>query len=222
MREVFYFSCQTFTTVGYGDLHPVSDFANIVASIEAMNGWLTFALFTGLIYGRFARPRPHLRFSEKAVVAPYRGITGLMFRFVSTKESHTLTNVQVTVSLGLQVNENGSPVYRFYDLPLERNHVDSLPMNFTVVHPIDEQSPLWGYSAADLQEADVELFVLVQAFDDVYNATVQQRTSYTFDEIRVGEKFVPMFRESNDKNTTILEVQKLSVVVSAPVTQPVA
>jgi inward rectifier potassium channel len=101
-------------------------------------------------------------------------------------------------------------IYKFYDLPLERNRVDMLPMNFTVVHPIDENSPLSGFNYEDMKAADVEIYVLVRAFDEVYSATVQQRTSYTYAEMIFNAKFVPMYRESEDRNTTILELHKLN------------
>jgi inward rectifier potassium channel len=177
---------QTLTTVGYGRINPVSDLASLVAGVEGMCGFLAFAWVTGLLYGRFVQPKANLRFSKHTVVAPYGQITGLMFRFIALKEKHTLTGVDVKVNLAMQVEEKGSMVYKFYDLELERSHVDSLPMNFTVVHPIDEKSPLFGMNPQDYEAADVEIYVLVRAFDDVYSANVQQRTSYTYHEIVHG------------------------------------
>ncbi len=215
--ELFFFSTQTFTTVGYGRINPIGFAANFVAAIEALSGLMTFALMTGLLYGRFARPKANLIFSENAVIAPYRGITGLMFRFVATKEFHSLTDLTVRVNVGMQVMENDVPVYKFYDLELERNRVDSLPMNFTVVHPLDEKSPLYNYNAGDMETADVELYVLVRAFDDVYSSTVQQRTSYIFKEILHEVKFAPMYHESEDGKTTIIDLDKLNAMMKVPV-----
>lgn len=211
LTELFFFSTQTFTTVGYGRINPVGMAANIVAALEALSGLMSFSLMTGLLYGRFARPRAHLLFSNCAVVAPYRGITGLMFRFVSRKEAHALTDLTVKVNLGMMVMDNGQPVFKFFDLDLERNRVDSLPMNFTVVHPITDKSPLWNMNAEDLATADVELYILVRAYDDVYNSIVQQRTSYIFSEIKYGEKFVPMYHEQPDGSTTIVELDKINL-----------
>jgi inward rectifier potassium channel len=211
IKELYFFSTETFTTVGYGRVNPVGDWANFVASIEAMTGFLSFAVITGLIYGRFARPRAFIAFSDHAVVSPFRGGRGLMFRFVSIKDHHTLSNVDIKVNLAIQVTENGKATYKFYDLALERSHVDSLPMNWTVVHPIDDQSPLKGLTEDDIKAGDLELYVLVRAFDEVYSNTVLQRTSYTYDEIRFDHKFVPMYRESDDGRTTIVELHKLSL-----------
>ncbi len=218
-KEIYFFSTETFTTVGYGRVNPVGDMANFVASIEAITGFLSLAVFTGLAYGRFSKPESFLLFSDYALISPYQDKTALMFRFVSYKDNNVLTDVEVRVNVGYQVIENGSPVYKFYMLDLERHRVDSLPMNFTVVHPLDENSPLYGFGPEDMKTADVELYVLIRGFDDVYSNIVLQRTSYTYDEIKFNAKFVPMYKESEDKNTTIVELHKLNefVEVSLPV-----
>jgi inward rectifier potassium channel len=210
-KEAFFFSTETFTTVGYGRVNPVGTGANLVAAIEGMSGFLTFAMATGLMYGRFARPRSFLAFSDYALVGPFKGGMALMFRFAPYKDHHTLTDVQIRVNIGLRmVGEDGNAEYRFYDLGLERTRVESLPMNWTVVHPIDEDSPLQGFTEKDMATADVEIYVLIRGFDDVYSNFVQQRTSYTYQEIKFNGKFVPMYRESEDGQTTILELHKLN------------
>ena len=213
-KEAYFFSTETFTTVGYGRVNPVGDGANFVASIEAMSGFLSFALATGLMFGRFARPRAYLIFSDHALVSPYKEMTGLMFRFASYKDKHTLTNVEIRVNIGLQVQVDGNAEYRYYDLALERTKVESLPMNWTVVHPIDEKSPLQGFNYEDMRASDVEIYVLIRGFDDVYSNIVQQRTSYTYEEIKFNNKFIPMYRESDDGKTTILELHKLNEYVA--------
>jgi inward rectifier potassium channel len=215
-KEAYFFSTETFTTVGYGRVNPVGDGANFIASIEAMTGFLSFALATGLIFGRFARPRAYLTFSDHALISPYKEGKALMFRFASYKDKHTLTDVEIRVNVGLQVidgNGKGTMEYRYYDLALERTRVESLPMNWTVVHPIDDKSPLNGFSYEDMQSSDVEIYVLIRAFDDVYSNIVQQRTSYTYHEIKYNRKFIPMYRESADGRTTILELHKLNEYV---------
>lgn len=209
-KEVFYFSTQTFTTVGYGRINPVGDAANMVSSLEALTGFLSFAIATGLIYGRFAKPKSYLEFSQMALISPYRDKTALMFRFATYKDKHTLTNVEIKVNIALRIEEHGATEYRFYDLTLERYKVDNLPMNWTVVHAIDENSPLQGFSMDDIVAADMELYVLITAFDEVFSSPVLQRTSYTYDEIRFNAKFLPMYRESEDGRTTILEMHKIN------------
>jgi len=210
IKEVFYFSTQTFTTLGYGRINPRGDGANIVSSLEALTGFLSFAIATGLIYGRFAKPKAYLQFSHMAVICPFKGKTALMFRFATYKDNHTLTNVEIKVNIALMVEENGHQEYRFYDLVLERTKVDSLPMNWTVVHAIDENSPLIGLNKEDIAAADVELYVLITGFDEVYSSPVLQRTSYTYKEMVFDAKFIPMYRESTDGQTTILEMHKIN------------
>lgn len=210
-KEAFFFSTETFTTVGYGRVNPVGGWANLVAAIEGMSGFLSFALATGLIFGRFARPRAYLLFSDFALVSPFKGSKALMFRFAPYKDNHTLTDVQIRVNIGLKVLQDDlTEEYRYYDLNLERSKVESLPMNWTVVHPMDENSPLRDFTYRDMAAADVEIYVLIRGFDDVYSNFVQQRTSYTYQEIKFDGKFVPMYRESEDGKTTILELHKLN------------
>jgi inward rectifier potassium channel len=209
-KELYFFSTETFTTVGYGRVNPVGDAVNMVAAIEAMSGFLSFAVATGLIYGRFAKPQSHIVFSDHALIAPYQDKTALMFRIATYKDNHNLTDAEIKVNMAMQVMENEKLMYKFYEMPLERSKVDTLMMNWTVVHPIDEKSPLIGLTTEDFKTADVEVYVQVRGFDDVYSTTVIQRTSYTYDEIIADAKFVTMYRESEDGKTTILELDKLS------------
>lgn len=210
-RELFYFSTQTFTTVGYGHIYPVGDWASLVSGIEALTGFLSLAIATGLIYGRFSRPRSYLVFSDQALISPYRGGTAIMFRFAAVKDKHTLTDLEVRVNVGMQVLENENPVYKYFSLNLERAKVESMPMSWTVVHPIDENSPFNGFTESDMKNADVELYVMLKGFDDVFSNFVQHRTSYTYQEIVFHRKFERMYRESEDGKTTILELHKLNI-----------
>jgi len=219
-KELFFFSTETFTTVGYGRVNPIGDAVNVVAAIEAMSGFLSFAVATGLIYGRFAKPKAFIAFSDHALIAPYQDKKGLMFRIASYKDNHNLTDAEIKANLALQLQENGEATYKFYSLDLERNKVDTLMMNWTVVHPIDENSPLLGLTEEDYRAADVEVYVQIRGFDDVYSTTVIQRTSYTYEEIVFNARFVPMYRESEDGKTTILELDKLSSYYPVKTEQP--
>jgi inward rectifier potassium channel len=208
-KEMFFFSTETFTTVGYGRVNPVGDAANSVAAVESMLGFLSFAVATGLMYGRFSKPKAFLLFSKHALISPYQGGKALMFRFASYKDSHTLTNLEIKVNAAMLLEENGRITYKFYDLDLERSRVESLPMNWTIVHPMNERSPLNDFTAEDLKKADVELYVSIRGFDDVYSNVVQQRTSYTFEEILFNRKFVQMYHESENGRTTVVELHRL-------------
>jgi inward rectifier potassium channel len=210
IREVFYFSTQTFTTVGYGRINPVADGADFLASIQSMAGWLFFALVTGLLYGRFTRPQAFIDFSENALISPYRQGKALMFRMAPYKSNHHLSDVRVVVNLSFIAMEEEKPEYKFYQLSLERSRVDMFNMNWTVVHPIDNDSPLLHFAEEDLKSSDVEMLVQVTGFNSVFSNVVMQRTSYTYKEIIWGAKFKPMYHESSDGTTTILELNKLN------------
>jgi inward rectifier potassium channel len=210
-KELFYFSTETYTTVGYGRVNPVGDLANLVSGLESLTGLLSLAILTGLIYGRFSKPRSYLSFSEEALISPYKEITGLMFRFAAYKDMHTLTDLEIKVNIGLKVLENEEPVYKYFSLDLERTRVETMPMSWTVVHPINETSPFYGFNEEDMKNADVELYVMLRGFDDVFSNYVQQRTSYTYREILFNRKFVPMYRESDDGQKTILELHKINI-----------
>lgn len=210
LLELFFFSTETFTTVGYGRVNPIGPFAHSVAALESMSGFLSFAIVTGLMYGRFSKPRAYISFSDNALISPYGSQRALMFRLVAYKNNHHITDADIKVNVGMIVNEDGQQFYRFFNLSLERLRVDTLSMNWTVVHVIDENSPLFGLTAEDRKNADVEAYVLLRGFDDVYSSVVQRRTSYTYHEIVEGAKFVPMYHESDDGKTTILDVDKLN------------
>ena len=210
IKEAFFFSTQSFTTVGFGRLNPLGDGANIISSIETMSGFLFFALVTGLLYGRFTRPKAYIAFSEKALISPYKEGIALMFRMVPYKDIHQLTDTKVVVNLSLLITENGKSDYKFYRLPLERSSIDSFSMNWTVVHPIDEESPLYHYTKEDLVKADFELMVQLTGFDPIFSNQVMQRTSYRVNELVWGAKFILMYNQDDDADTTVLELDKLS------------
>lgn len=189
IQDAFFFSAQTLTTVGYGHISPKGTLANTAAALESLLGLLSFALATGLLYGRFSRPQACLRFSAQAVVATYGPITGFMFRLVNMR-SNQLIEVEAAVSLSFE--DPGSRQRRFMNLSLERSKINLFPSSWTVVHPIDEASPLQGMTAEDLHRARAEFIVLIKAFDDTFSQTIYARTSYTAEEVRWGARFMPM------------------------------
>jgi inward rectifier potassium channel len=195
LLDAFFFSAQTLTTVGYGHISPNSHLVSAVAAFESLLGLLSFALATGLLYGRFSRPHAQMTFSQQAVVAPYRGITGFMFRFVN-RRTNQLIEVEATVVLSWNDAETGAR--RFATLALERSRISLFPTSWTVVHPIDEGSPLAGLADADLRRSQAEFIVLIKAFDDTFAQTIYQRTSYTAEEVRWGARFTPMARFGED------------------------
>lgn len=207
--ETFFFSTQTFTTVGYGRISPTGFLTNAVSTFEAFLGLLSFAIATGLFYGRFSRPQAFLRFSDNALISPYKGDIALMFRMAPYKNNR-LSELEAKVTVAMQIEENGKMVNRFYNLDLELSSINSLAMNWTIVHPIDEKSPLYNFSAEDMRNANVEVLAFVKAFDEVFSNTVMARYSYVSPEIIWGAKFKMMYHPSPDKKTTTLDLNKLN------------
>ncbi|WP_299765580.1 ion channel [uncultured Dokdonia sp.] len=202
--EAFFFSAQTITTLGYGRVAPVGLMANIVAATESMLGLLTFALATGMLYGRFSKAKATVKYSDHGVIAPYRDINGFMFRVVNVKENQLL-EVEVKVSLSLR-REN-SDLRDFFSLDLERSKVVFLPSVWTVVHPISDKSPLYNFTPEDLEEKDAEFIVTLKAFDESFSQTVYSRTSYKPAEIKWGQKFVYLVTYEKDK--IAIDVERL-------------
>jgi inward rectifier potassium channel len=214
--EAFFFSMQTFTTVGYGRISPSGFLVSFVASMEALTGLLSFALATGLLYGRFSKPTAYLKFSDNAIIAPYKNISALMIRLAPFKNT-ALTDAEAKISLGMMIEENGKMVNKFFPLELEFTKVNALTLSWTVVHPINEDSPLYHYTKEDIANTVGEVIVFIKAFDDMFSNTVVARTSYTFKEIIYGVKYVPMYHRSNDGGKTILDLEKLNTFLPAEI-----
>jgi inward rectifier potassium channel len=219
---VFFFSTQTFTTVGYGRISPVGFLTSAVATFEAFLGLLSFAIATGLFYGRFSRPQIFLRFSENALLAPFKDGTALMIRLAPYKNNR-LSEVEVKITMAITTEENGKLTDQFFDLDLEYSKITGLALSWTIVHPIDEKSPFYGLTEKDIAPMDIEIMVFVKAFDQVFSNNVTTRTSYITSEIIWGAKFRMMYAPNADKSKTILDLQKLNAYdkVELPVQAPV-
>ena len=208
--QAFFFSSQTLTTVGYGHVSPVGFVTNLVASLESFMGIMSFALVTGMFYARFSRPKAYIRFSSQFLIAPFKEGRGLMFR-LATYKNNFLTDAHAQVTIAIHVDENGKTSTKFFPLALEMDHINSLALSWTIVHPIDEKSPLHNYSKQDFIKCKIELMITIQAFDDHFSNTVQQRTSYTQDEMIYGARFLPMYERSEDGKYTNLMLEKIDL-----------
>jgi inward rectifier potassium channel len=215
MLDALFFSSQTLTTVGYGHISPNNPWASAVAALESLVGLLSFALATGLLYGRFSRPQAKLGFSRQGLIAPYQGGSAFMFRLVNLRSSQLL-EVEATLTLSFNDPETGNR--RFARLDLERSQIHLFPSSWTVVHPITGTSPFHGMSAADLLNAKVEIIVLIKAFDDTFSQTIYARTSYRADEIRWGARFLPMTSPLGG-GMTLLDLTLLDATEPSPLPQ---
>ena len=208
--QAFFFSSQTLTTVGYGHISPVGFVTNLIASLESFMGIMSFALVTGMFYARFSRPQAYIRFSSYFLIAPFKGGRGLMFRLATYKNNY-LTDANAQVTIAIHVEEGGKTVTKFFPLSLEIDRINSLALSWTIVHPLDEKSPLYEYSKQDFIDCKIELMITIKAFDDHFSNTVQQRTSYTQDEMIYGARYLPMYARSEDGTYTNLMLEKLDL-----------
>jgi inward rectifier potassium channel len=189
----FYFSSHTLTTVGFGSIYPESAGANLVAALEALVGLLAFAVATGVFFGRISRPSARIGFSDRALIAPYQDGTSFQFRIVN-RRSNSLTEVEVQVILmTVDRTDTGAAKRAYAQVPLERDRVYFFPLTWTLVHAIDEHSPLFGRTHEDLAAQQAEFLIMVKAWDETFGQTVHQRYSYRYDEISWEARFTPAF-----------------------------
>ena len=211
--SAFFFSAQTLTTVGYGRISPDGFLANLVAALQALLGLMAFAIGTGLLFGRFSRPAARLAFSRQMVVAPYQAGASLQFR-VANRRSNNLMEIEAQILLMTVEPSDRGMLRKYKPLTLERASVQFLPLTWTVVHPIDETSPLWGRTAEHLARQQAEFLILIKAFDDTFFQTVHVRHSYRHEEVVWGARFVPAF-EADPQGEMVLDLSRLSETAPA-------
>jgi inward rectifier potassium channel len=206
--DAFFFSAQTISTVGYGHISPKGMAANSVAALESMIGLLAFALATGLLYGRFSRPSAKIKFSNHLLISPYlENSNGVMFRLANLRRN-TLIDLEMEVIFSYNEDVNGKKIRRFFSLELERVKVSILTLSWTVVHPLDDNSPIRDMTAEDMRTSEATFAVLLKAFDDTFSQTVHSRTSYMYDEVVWGAKFKPAF-DRDEEGRIVLNLSKI-------------
>ena len=210
----FFFSVHTLATIGYGNVSPASLTTNVIVMVEAFLGLLGVALSTGLLFARFARPTTRVLFSRQALIAPYQGGSAFMCRVVNGQRTQVIDlEAQVTIS---RLEQNGERrVRRFHPLTLERRRVTFLPLSWTIVHPIDEASPLWGLSQTELLASDAEFDVVLHGLDDRLFQTVHARSSYKADEVAWGRRYAGMFVRGS-RGVVAVDVRRLHLHEPAP------
>ncbi len=207
----FYFSVQTFTTVGYGQLAPIGIGANALAALLSLFGWIALALVTGLVFARFSRPSRMIVFSERAIISRLRsGKRSLQFRIANLRDTN-LINLNARVVLTWLEEEAGELRRHFRPLTLERDHVPLFPLNWTIVHPIDEDSPIYGWNKDDYCRRHSELLIMIEGYDQTFAQSVHIKNSYLHRELEWNRRFAPMYRER--ENGTELDLEKINDVL---------
>ena len=196
----FFFSAQTLTTVGYGTLYPLNGIISTLAATEALFGLMSFAIFTGLMYGRFSRPRHSIRFSKNILYAPYKQGYALMFR-IANERDYDLTELEARLLMSVVVNDNGKESRKYQPLDLENSRVVYFPLNWTIVHAIDEKSPLYGLSQEDLASSQVEWLVMIKGYNLSASQQIHARSSYTLKELVWNARFTIPYHFREDGKT---------------------
>jgi inward rectifier potassium channel len=211
----FFFSVQTFTSVGYGVISPKCLSVNILSSFIALFGLMSFALATGLFFSRFSKPRAQLLFSKVAIITSYRdGLSSLQFR-IANRRDNPIINLEAKVTMSWVEREFGGTARRRYArLPLELDKVVMLPLNWTIVHPIDENSPLYGKTALDLKKMNLEIIALIEGFDETFSQNVHANSSYCDDEVVFKVRFKPMYFPG-EGGKTLLDLNAIDDTVPA-------
>jgi len=206
--RAFFFSIQTFATIGYGQIGPVGLAANLIVTVESFAGLLALALATGMIFARFSRPTARILFSDLAVIAPYQGIRAFEFRIANARKNQ-LIDLEAKVLFSRVEKSEAKAGRQFYELPLERRKVVFFPLSWTIVHPIDEHSPLYGLTEEDFHRSHAEFLVLLTGIDDTFSQTVHTRSSYRADEVVWNAKFANIFKPVSGTDRLAIDVGRL-------------
>lgn len=208
LTQAFFFSVHTLSTIGYGHVVPASLGANVLVTLEAMVGLFGLALGTGLIFARFSRPLAEIVFSEHAVITPYRGITAFEFRVVNRRRNEIM-ELEAKVHLAWLEEENGRLKRQFHELPLERHKVAFFPLSWTIVHPIDKESPLFGVTREQLAASNAEFLVLLTGIDETFSQTVHSRSSYRGEEVVWRAAFANIFERPTADAPLAIDVGRI-------------
>jgi len=207
--RAFFFSVETFATIGYGQIAPVGAAANVVMTVEALVGLMYQALATGLLFARFTRPTAAVIFSRSAIVAPYNDGTALMFRMVNRLRNEIIQLEAQVLFSAMAPDGRGGLTRKYVPLALERNKVVFFPLSWTVVHPIDTASPLAGLTAESMEAAQGEILVLLSGIDEALEQTVHARSSYRADEIIWNARFRSMFLGGGGASRVAVDISRV-------------
>jgi len=187
--DAFFFSVQTMATIGYGSMWPASNLANLMVAAEALIGLIGLATVTGLVFAKFSRPTARVRFSRWAIIAPRDGVPCLMFRMANLR-GNQIVEAEIHVALTRdEVTAEGETMRRFHDLRLSRTRNPIFLMSWSAIHPIDEQSVLFGQTRQSLAASSAEIVVSLTGIDESFSQTIHARHMYRLEDIVWGARF---------------------------------
>ena len=191
----FFFSVETLATVGYGHMYPQTIFGHVLTTLEIMTGMFWLAVITGLIFVRFSRPTAGILFSKSLVIAPFDGQPALMLR-VANQRHQSMVEAEFRIMLHRdEPTKEGESFRRFYNLKLQFDRLIMFPAALTLRHAIDEQSPLYALTLADLEGSDTRFMASVVCIETVIPAAVQSQQDYSWRDVRFGERFVEIYTD---------------------------
>jgi inward rectifier potassium channel len=196
--DYLYFSIETLSTAGYGDMHPDTHYGHFIATVELFTGIFSMSLMTGLIFARFSRPNARLLFADYPVIYNHDGKPNLMLRLAN--ERHNIIS-NATAKLWFFkniVSMEGEQIRRFYELRLTQNQNPGLALSWTLYHVLDKTSPMYGLDADGLEACKASLALVVSGYDVVAAQTVHARKSYDHSDIRFGHRYVDILGASED------------------------
>jgi inward rectifier potassium channel len=201
--DMFFFSVQTMATIGYGQLHPVTLFSNILVSIEALFGLLGLAMMTGLTFSKFSRPTARVRFTRYAVIGPRDGKTSLLIRMANMRANRIVEAQIHLVFSRMEVTLEGDSIRRFYELPTTRSRSPLFMLSWTAVHPITEDSPFFGQSRESMAHCSPELVVSITGLEQTFSQTVHARHLYKIEEIVWGGRMYDVLKTAPDGTQSV-------------------
>lgn len=210
-KRAFFFSVETFATIGYGNIAPVGLAPNILMTLESLFGLMGFALATGLLFARFSRPTAQIIFSKSAIMAPYRDATAFEFRITNARRNQII-ELEAKVLFARFEEDGGRSVRRFYPLALERERVTFFPLSWTIVHPINEASPLHGLTREDMLGSNAEFLILLTGIDETFSQTVHARSSYQAAEVVWNAKFGDVFNRRAAAEALTIDVRRIDII----------
>ena len=198
--DVFFFSVQTLSTIGYGKMAPTGLTSNLIVTAEVLTGFIFYAMVTGIVFAKFSRPSARVLFSNTAVICPYNGTPHFMMRMANRRHNRIVDANVHMVLLRKETDDEGHSMRRFHDLALVRSRMPVLQLTWTLLHPIDEHSPLYGADDETLRLWDAEILVSLTGLDETFSQTVHARQSYIADDIHCNARFEDVIRRRETDN----------------------
>ena len=195
--DAFFFSIQTIATIGYGLMSPGTFYCNVLDTVETMTGIVFVALATGITFARISRPTARVMFARSAVVNDFDGKPTLSIRLANERRSQILEADVALTLLRYERSREGHELRRFHNLKLVRPHTPVFALTFTVMHVIDEASPLWGATNESLSAEDAELLLSVTGLEEITSQTVHARDAYEPEQIHFGHRYVDIFLDDD-------------------------